>query len=112
MYRMIFLLFALSSTAWAQSGDKKGEKQPDPPDDLKIPPSPVVPPEKAVETIEVAPGYRLELVASEPLVEDPVCITFDADGRMWVVEMTGYMPDVQGKNELTPNGRTVMVNWC
>ena len=39
------------------------------------------------------------------MVEDPVVITFDPDGRLWVVEMRGYMPDINGKGEKEPVGR-------
>ncbi|HET6898154.1 MAG TPA: HEAT repeat domain-containing protein, partial [Vicinamibacteria bacterium] len=46
--------------------------------------------EESRKTIVVPPGYRVELVAKEPLVEDPILIDFDADGRMWVVEMPAF----------------------
>lgn len=46
--------------------------------------------EDSLKTIVVPPGYRVELVAKEPLVEDPILIEFDADGRMWVVEMPAF----------------------
>ncbi len=46
--------------------------------------------DKALETIQVAPGYRVELAASEPAVVDPVAIRFDEKGRMWVAEMRDY----------------------
>lgn len=36
------------------------------------------------------PKLKIELVAAEPEVVDPVAIAFDADGRMWVVEMRDY----------------------
>jgi len=49
-----------------------------------------VAPQQALATFQVAPGVRLELVASEPEVVDPVAIRFDEDGRMWVVEMGDY----------------------
>src|SRR5690606_12896900 len=52
-----------------------------------------------------APGFRLELVAHEPMVQNPVAISWDADGRLWVVEMVGYMPNVDGKGEDVRNGR-------
>jgi hypothetical protein len=42
---------------------------------------------------------KIELVASEPMVQDPVVITFDGDGRLWVVEMRGFMPDIDGNGE-------------
>ncbi|TAH36997.1 MAG: c-type cytochrome [Planctomycetota bacterium] len=52
----------------------------------------------------LAPGVCAELVACEPLVRDPVAAVFDGDGRLWVVEMSGFMPDVDGKDELEPSG--------
>ena len=55
------------------------------------------------------PGYRLELVAAEPLVQDPIAIDFDPDGRMYVVEMRGYMPNLQGTGEDQPVGRIVVL---
>jgi mono/diheme cytochrome c family protein/glucose/arabinose dehydrogenase len=54
------------------------------------------------KTIVVPPGYHVELVASEPLVVDPIAIDFDADGRMWVLEMPGFMPDTSGKDSHEP----------
>jgi putative membrane-bound dehydrogenase-like protein len=35
-------------------------------------------------------SLRIELVAAEPEVIDPVAIRFDEDGRMWVAEMRDY----------------------
>jgi mono/diheme cytochrome c family protein/glucose/arabinose dehydrogenase len=90
-----------------QAGDRKGETQPPP--TIKIPPAPVLMPEEAIKTIRVAAGFRIELVASEPLVRDPVAMQFDPDGRLWVVEMLGYMPDVDGKGEDAPVGDIVVL---
>lgn len=76
-----------------------------PPKEWKIPPAPVLDPEAAMKTFKLEKGFRLELVAAEPMVEDPVALTFDPQGRMWVVEMRSFMPDVDGKNEEVPTGR-------
>src|SRR5579872_3422607 len=38
------------------------------------------------KTFYLPPGYHAELVASEPLVVDPIFIDWDANGRMWVIE--------------------------
>ncbi|MFY8071794.1 MAG: PVC-type heme-binding CxxCH protein, partial [Pirellula sp.] len=46
--------------------------------------------EQVKQSIEVQPGYEVELVASEPLIKSPVAIAFDADGALWVVEMVDY----------------------
>jgi mono/diheme cytochrome c family protein/glucose/arabinose dehydrogenase len=71
--------------------------------------SPVLAPEEALASFYVPPGYRVELVAAEPLVEDPVALDFDADGRIWVVEMRGYMPNIDADGEHEPVGRIVVL---
>ena len=53
--------------------------------------SPVLAPVDALQTFYMPPGYRIELVASEPLVQDPTVIDWDLEGRLWVVEMTGFV---------------------
>ena len=67
--------------------------------------SPVHTPAEELSTFELSPGLQIQLVAAEPMVQDPVVITFDPDGRLWVVEMRGYMPDINGKGEKEPVGR-------
>jgi putative membrane-bound dehydrogenase-like protein len=54
---------------------------------LRVPPQE---PAAALGTFTVAPGYRLEQVAAEPLVHSPVAVDFDERGRMFVVEMIDY----------------------
>ncbi len=77
--------------------------------DLAIPPAPALSPQEALKTLRVDPAFRVELAAADPLVSDPVAITFDADGRMWVVEMRGYMPNIAGDGEKEPVGRVVVL---
>ncbi|WP_161966210.1 DUF7133 domain-containing protein [Steroidobacter cummioxidans] len=90
--------------AQAQSGDRPGEQQQPPPAHLKAPPAPALKPEDALKTLRVAPGFRVELVASDPLLFDPVAISIGPDGRMWVVEMRAYMPNADGVGEDAPIG--------
>lgn len=47
-------------------------------------------PAAALATMRVPAGYRVELVAAEPLVEDPVAFDWGPDGRLWVAEMRDY----------------------
>lgn len=68
-------------------------------------PAPVLSPADEMKTFQLPPGYRVELVASEPMVQEPVAIDFDADGRLWVVEMRGYMQDLPATGERDPVGR-------
>lgn len=61
-----------------------------PPTDPRLPRIDPLEPDAAVKAFDVAPGYRIELVAAEPLVVDPVAFCFDARGRLVVVEMRDY----------------------
>jgi glucose/arabinose dehydrogenase/mono/diheme cytochrome c family protein len=97
------LLVALSASA--QRGDKKGEVQAARVPREKIPPAPPLSAAEEQKTFKLPPGFRIELVAAEPLVEIPVTMQFDSDGRIWVVEMRGFMPDVDAKGEKEPVGR-------
>lgn len=63
----------------------------------------------AISPIRIEPGFRVELVAAEPLVEAPVWIQFDEHARMWVVEMVGYMRDAEGAGETEPSGRIAIL---
>jgi putative heme-binding domain-containing protein len=47
-------------------------------------------PEEAREKIHLAAGLQLQLFASEPLIQQPVSISFDDRGRMWVLEYIQY----------------------
>lgn len=71
--------------------------------------SPVISPTEAIEMMQVAVGFEVKLVAAEPLVSTPVALNFDASGRIWVVEMQGYMPDTLGTGEDVPNGKVVIL---
>ncbi len=47
-------------------------------------------PKDAIETFKIAPGFRIELVACEPLIRSPVAIDFDESGRLFVAEFPEY----------------------
>ena len=72
--------------------------------------SPVLTPVDALKTFYMPPGYHLELVASEPLVQDPTVIDWDLAGRLWVVEMTGFVRDLQAREpNLDPIGHVAVL---
>src|SRR5262249_26403329 len=54
------------------------------------PPAGPLSPREELATFHVPKGFRVELVASEPDVVDPVAMAFDEDGRLYVAEMRGY----------------------
>jgi len=95
----------------AQMGDQRdtpGMVQ-KPPPAAWIRPAPVLSPAEALKTFSLPPGFRIELVASEPLIHEPVALDFDPDGRLWVIEMRSYMPDVDGTGENQPINRVVVL---
>ena len=110
--RAIFLALAIAcGTASAQQGDQSdpGTKQtPRVPAD-KIPPAPPLSPSEALASFKLQPGFRIELVASEPLIHDPIAIRFDTRGRIWVLEMSGYMPNPDGRGEDQPIGKVAVL---
>jgi mono/diheme cytochrome c family protein/glucose/arabinose dehydrogenase len=62
-------------------------------------------PEEAMKTFSLPPGFRVELVASEPMIESPILMDFDADGRLWVLEMLTFLPDTSGRDSREPLNR-------
>jgi putative membrane-bound dehydrogenase-like protein len=81
MQRRLIALLALTScapfTSWAA-------------DELKFPTTPPTEPQNAAKTFHVLDGFQMQLIAAEPLVTDPVAITYDEDGRAYVCEMNDY----------------------
>ncbi len=69
---------------------------------FKLPSPPALTPEEEVRTIKVPPGFKVEIVAAEPLIEAPIAMSWDEQGRAYVVEMTGYMNDFNGTGEEKP----------
>jgi putative membrane-bound dehydrogenase-like protein len=60
-------------------------------------------PQESLQSIAVRPGFRVELMASEPMVMDPVNMEWGPDGKLWVVEMADYPLGLDGKGK--PGGR-------
>lgn len=54
----------------------------------------------ALSSFEIAPGFKIELVASEPLIADPVDMMIDEYGQLYVVEMPGYPLDREGTGKI------------
>ena len=95
LLRLTAFFVFLASTVFAQQGDRPNEVQTPIPPEWKIPPAPVLSPEEALTTLTVVPGFRIELMAAEPLLGDPVATAFGPDGRLWGVEMRVYMQDIE-----------------
>jgi mono/diheme cytochrome c family protein/glucose/arabinose dehydrogenase len=105
LLRLILLTIALVPFASAQQGDKRGEVQQLLVPRDKIPPAPPLTPEQALQSFKLPDGFRIELVAAEPMAEAPIAAAFDPEGRLWVLEMRAFMPNVDGVGETAPVGR-------
>ncbi len=74
---LISLLLCASAVAQATKAEPS----------LRVPPKT---PEEERQSFVVQPGFAVELVAAEPLVQSPMFVEFDEDGRMWVIELPEY----------------------
>ncbi len=61
-------------------------------------PSPLSP-KDSLHYFHIKPGFRIELVAAEPLIEDPVAFDWADDGKLWVVEMHDYPLGISSLSE-------------
>ena len=61
--------------------------------------------EEARQSIELPDGFSLELVLSEPQIEEPVAMAWDGNGVLYVVEMRTYMQTADATDEQTPRSR-------
>ena len=73
-------------------------------------PSPVqLTPEQSLRSFRVPKGYHMELVASDPMIREPVAIAWDGNAKMYVAEMDTYMQDVDGSGEHDPVSRVMLL---
>ena len=70
----------------------------------KPPVRPLTPDEQA-QQFWLPAGYRLEPVLWDPVIESPGQVTFDGNGRMFVLELRGYEQTPDGVDSLVPTGR-------
>ena len=65
-------------------------------------------PEEELKSFKLPEGYSINLYASEvefPALEDPVSMTFDAKGRLWVTAMPSYPMLIPGQK---PNDKVLI----
>jgi len=72
---------------------------------VKDPPIDFLSPEESLKTMHLPKGYHIELVASEPMISEPVAMEWDANGKLYVAEMLTYMQDIDGTNQQKPWSR-------
>lgn len=102
LFSLCFLLFASSCHHSRNQEDGAIYKKP------TIVANPVLrslSPDEALKHFYLPEGYTIELVASEPLIGEPVSIAWDGNGRMYVAQMRTYMQDADASNENAPWSR-------
>lgn len=94
-----FLVYSCKGTGGTKDGDiNTPEFNPNPTAKYLLP-------EESIKTIHLPEGYHMELVASEPMIKEPVSITWDGNGKMYVAEMLTYMQDANATGEQVPRSR-------
>ena len=86
----VVLVFVLANPSWSQEASTK---------------APPLSPKESIKTMQIADGFSVVPVLSEPHIEEPSAIAWDGNGRMYVVEMRTYMQDIDGRNQLKPTSR-------
>lgn len=71
------------------------------------PKKPVLPlyPEEEAKKFVLPDGYKIEPILTEPQIEQPAAISFDGNGRMYVLELRSYMLDADSGGTLEPVSR-------
>jgi putative membrane-bound dehydrogenase-like protein len=81
------LLVLAALVCFAPAQKRPAERPPHGQDRL---PGPALTPAEALAKVKVPDGFRVELVASEPDIVNPVAMTFDEKGRIWITESIEY----------------------
>ncbi|MCI0358552.1 MAG: c-type cytochrome [Planctomycetaceae bacterium] len=76
-----------------------------PPQSPKLEFTPPKSPAESLAALHVRPGMKVELVAAEPLIVDPVAFDWGPDGRLWVVEMHDYPSGITWRKEADEFGK-------
>jgi hypothetical protein len=66
-------------------------------------------PEQSLQKFVLPEGYYLELVASEPMITEPVAIAWDGNAKMYVAQMETYTQDADGTDTKKPISRVMLL---
>ena len=86
------------------AGGGRGQASTEPDFTKKPPVLPLKPAEEA-KKFWLQPGFKMDVVLADPDIEESAQIAFDGNGRMFVLELRGYMQDADGAGTLGKTGR-------
>jgi len=84
------MAIALALTFGWAVGSTANSADPPIPHGQDKPPGPPLSPQEAMKKMTLPEGFSVELVASEPEIVNPVAMTFDEKGRIWITESLEY----------------------
>src|SRR5262245_14083317 len=91
IHALLLLTFAgLAAATTPLPAQSKLKPQEVIPHGQSAPPGPPLSPQEAIKKMQVPPGFHVELVAAEPDIVNPVAMTFDERGRIWITESVEY----------------------
>jgi glucose/arabinose dehydrogenase/mono/diheme cytochrome c family protein len=103
------VLFACLVTACNNNQHRSESREHVKPEIISNPSSAYLSPEESMKSFNLPKGYKLELVASESMLNEPVAIAWDGNGKMYVAEMCTYMQDVDGTGTREPLGKILLL---
>ncbi|WP_461103266.1 DUF7133 domain-containing protein [Spirosoma koreense] len=110
---IISLFSILFIAAYRDSGSSVAISQEDPfetPRTVSQTPSRVpLSPLESMKTFRLPKGYHLELVASEPMISEPVALAWDGNARLYVAQMETYMQTVLATGQSQPRSRVMLL---
>jgi glucose/arabinose dehydrogenase/mono/diheme cytochrome c family protein len=68
-----------------------------------------LPPEESLKTFRLPKGYRLEVVASEPMISEPAALAWDGNGRIYVAQLETYMQTIEATGQDEPHSRIMLL---
>ncbi len=66
-------------------------------------------PEQSLQKFVLPEGYHMELVASEPMITEPVAIAWDGNAKMYVAQMETYTQDADGTGTKDKKSRVMLL---
>ena len=91
-----------------RGGQMAGDPANEPADYSPKPSVTALSPDEQAKRFILPPGYRMELVLSDPDIISPAALAFDGNGRMYVAEMRTFMRDADATGQLDPVSRVSM----
>ncbi|WP_247233162.1 c-type cytochrome [Telluribacter sp. SYSU D00476] len=75
----------------------------------QVPTTRPLPPEEALKTFRLPRGYKLEVVASEPMIAEPASLAWDGNGRLYVAQLETYMQTIDAREQDESRSRVMLL---